>query len=153
MPLVVITTNEERELPPAFVRRCAVLNLNPPKDGAEFRTWLVDRGRVHKHLSVEETVRERAAQQVAQDRGDCDRVKYPPVGLAEYIDLLHALHELVPDGPASGRRGGDAAKAREAAQHAMLDRLSRYALVKQPDQDQRRSPVAAPSSDDDRGPS
>jgi MoxR-like ATPase len=26
-PLVVITTNEERELPAAFVRRCLVLNL------------------------------------------------------------------------------------------------------------------------------
>jgi MoxR-like ATPase len=26
-PLVVITTNEERELPAAFIRRCLVLNL------------------------------------------------------------------------------------------------------------------------------
>lgn len=29
-PLVVITTNEEREMPPAFLRRCIVLNLPPP---------------------------------------------------------------------------------------------------------------------------
>lgn len=30
LPLIIITTNEERELPAAFVRRCVVLNLNPP---------------------------------------------------------------------------------------------------------------------------
>jgi len=34
-PLVVITTNEERELPAAFVRRCVVLHLEPPKDADE----------------------------------------------------------------------------------------------------------------------
>ena len=28
-PLILITTNEERELPPAFLRRCVVLNLDP----------------------------------------------------------------------------------------------------------------------------
>lgn len=30
MPLVVITTNEEREMPPAFLRRCIVLSIPPP---------------------------------------------------------------------------------------------------------------------------
>ena len=31
-PLVVITTNEERALPAAFVRRCLILHLKPPTD-------------------------------------------------------------------------------------------------------------------------
>jgi MoxR-like ATPase len=31
-PLVILTTNEERDLPRAFVRRCVVLTLEPPDD-------------------------------------------------------------------------------------------------------------------------
>ena len=31
-PLVIITTNEERDLPQAFLRRCITLRLEPPKD-------------------------------------------------------------------------------------------------------------------------
>ena len=31
-PLVIITTNEERDLPQAFLRRCVTLRLEPPKD-------------------------------------------------------------------------------------------------------------------------
>jgi len=51
--LIVITTNEERELPAAFVRRCAVLNLNPPRDLGAFEEWLIERGSVHAHLDIE----------------------------------------------------------------------------------------------------
>jgi AAA domain (dynein-related subfamily) len=45
-PFVLITTNEDRELPAAFVRRCVVLNLNPPSDRDDpeaFKWWLIDR--------------------------------------------------------------------------------------------------------------
>jgi MoxR-like ATPase len=41
---VVITTNEERELPAAFLRRCVVLTLEPDKSYVDF---LVKRGRAH----------------------------------------------------------------------------------------------------------
>ncbi|MFN0130727.1 MAG: AAA family ATPase, partial [Verrucomicrobiales bacterium] len=39
-PLIIITTNEERELPAAFVRRCLVHQMDPPKEGLDefFRT-------------------------------------------------------------------------------------------------------------------
>lgn len=132
LPLVIITTNEERELPPAFVRRCAVLNLNPPKDDDLFIAWLVERGRVHQHLEVDDTVRKQAAEQVLDDRKAAALNGYPPVGLAEYIDLLTAVDELTQSA---------AAEARAAEQAEWLTRLSAYALVKNAGQDQARAPV------------
>ena len=132
LPLVIITTNEERELPPAFVRRCAVLNLNPPKDDDLFIAWLVERGRVHQHLEVDDTARKQAAEQVLDDRKAAALNGYPPVGLAEYIDLLTAVDELTQSA---------AAEARAAEQAEWLTRLSAYALVKNAGQDQARLPV------------
>ena len=43
-PLIIITTNEDRELPPAFVRRCLVLNISADDD---FVSWIKQRARVH----------------------------------------------------------------------------------------------------------
>lgn len=121
MPLILITTNEERELPPAFVRRCLVLNLNPPSKDEAFVAWLLQRGRVHRHLEVADTARESAARQVLKDRKAALQAGQPKVGLAEYIDLLTALDELTrhlaPD-------------ARSQAQSDWLDRLSQYFLIK-----------------------
>jgi MoxR-like ATPase len=37
-PLVIITTNEERALPDAFVRRCLVLHLRLPSDPSGWRS-------------------------------------------------------------------------------------------------------------------
>jgi len=142
LPLIVITTNEERELPAAFVRRCAVLNLNPPDGKDAFMQWLDSRGRVHAHLHVEDAARALAAGQVYADRENSLRAGYPPVGLAEYIDLLTALHELTRDEPKAGRA---------AAQMDRLRRIGAYALVKNADQDQRRPPVGAQATDEPAG--
>ncbi len=141
LPLIIITTNEERELPAAFVRRCAVLNVNPPAgDGesadAAFCQWLRDRGQVHHHLKVAEEVRELAARQVLADRKEASAAGYSHVGLAEYIDLLTALHELTQTLPEE--------QERTAAQMEWLRRLSAYALVKNANQQQDRQPLAAP---------
>jgi MoxR-like ATPase len=130
--LIIITTNEERELPPAFIRRCAVLNLNPPKDDKPFVEWLVQRGKVHNHLIIEEAARETAAEQVVEDRKAAEHAGYPKVGLAEYIDLLSALHELMQT--TSG-------EAPSKSQIDWLEQISPYALVKHAEQDQARSPV------------
>ena len=132
MPMIVITTNEERELPAAFVRRCVVLNVNPPGDEALFLDWLVQRGRVHKHLEIDETARQHAARQVHADREVSVRSGYPSVGLAEYIDLLTALHDLTQD---------VAARNRASQQVDWLQRISVYALVKNAGQKQGRDPV------------
>jgi MoxR-like ATPase len=132
-PLIIITTNEERELPPAFIRRCAVLNLNPPKDDKPFIDWLIQRGRVHQHLAIEDSARQTAAEQVLDDRKTAQSAGYPKVGLAEYIDLLTALHELT-------RAITDEAD-RKQSQLDWLKQLSAYALVKHAEQDQTRLPV------------
>ena len=46
-PLVVITTNEERTLPDAFIRRCLVLHLDLPKEPDKLIAKLVERGKTH----------------------------------------------------------------------------------------------------------
>ncbi len=134
-PLIIITTNEERELPPAFIRRCAVLNLNPPKDDKLFVDWLIQRGRVHKHLIIDDTARQTAADQVLEDRKASQRDGYPKVGLAEYIDLLTALHELT--------KTIENEDERQRSQLYWLNKLSAYTLVKHAEQDQARPPVTS----------
>ncbi len=135
MPLVVITTNEERELPAAFVRRCVVLNLNPPREEAALKRWLMERAAAHERLNVvDSAVRETAARQVLADRVAADKAGYPKVGLAEYIDLLMALAELT-----ETLEG----EARAETQRDWLEQLSAYVLVKNARQDQDRSPVPA----------
>ncbi|TXH73742.1 MAG: AAA family ATPase [Lysobacteraceae bacterium] len=126
MPLVVITTNEERELPAAFVRRCVVLNLNPPKHAPELKDWLWQRVQAHTGVMarLSPTVVGRALDQVLADRQDAERLGYPKVGLAEALDLLTALAEITQDVPNAER---------ETAQNDWLDRISAYALVKHAD--------------------
>jgi MoxR-like ATPase len=137
-PLVLITTNEDRELPAAFVRRCAVLNLQPPKDDRPdaFVAWLMARAQVHEPLQALRAegseVLKTAALQVWADRREASRNALPTVGLAEYLDLLHSLHRL---------SGADPARAAE-----LLNQLAPYALVKHRDQDQRREPHSTPSA-------
>jgi MoxR-like ATPase len=132
-PLIIITTNEERELPPAFIRRCAVLNLNPPKADNQFVDWLVQRGLVHQHLTIDDTARQTAAEQVLDDRKAAQTVGYPKVGLAEYIDLLTAVHELT--------QAITDEEDRRRSQLDWLKQLSAYALVKHAEQDQARPSV------------
>ena len=133
MPLVIISTNEEREMPPAFVRRCIVLNQNPPEADAAFMAWLVERGQAHTHLRIDPTAAQAAAEQVLADRKAGIKAGFAKVGLAEYLDLLTALHDLTEQEPAS---------ARAARQAYWLKRLSAYALVKGADQDQARTSLA-----------
>lgn len=114
-PLVIITTNDERELPPAFLRRCLVLTLQLP-DGEGLRRFLVKRGRLHFPALAKShpTVLEDAAIMLADDRATAhSRGLYQP-GLAEYLDLLRALDQL----------GGDPTQA--------LARLRTYTFRKQP---------------------
>ena len=90
-PLVVITTNEERALPDAFVRRCLVLTLAFPE-----RDRLLSIGALHQP-GLDETLRERAAALLLEHRGQRDLGPYKP-GLAEYLDLLRVLAGPLPPG-------------------------------------------------------
>lgn len=116
-PLVVITTNEERELPQAFLRRCLVLTLRLPE---ALKPWLVDMGTMHlKQLGLAARlfpeILGQAADQLIADRQDAQREQSYAPGLAEYLDLSIALARL-----------GETAEKQEK----LLKTLARFALRK-----------------------
>ncbi len=115
-PLVIVTSNEERELPAAFLRRCLVLTLKLPKAHRELSQYLVDRGALHFPKMNErypDALVQAAAQLIADRSKASENGVYAP-GLAEYLDLLRVLDYL----------GGDPAEA--------LHELHAYFFEKQP---------------------
>lgn len=92
-PLIVITTNEERRLPNAFLRRCVVHDMSLPNTETAFINYLVERGRAYYPSSKdEEKLLEEAAEQTWKDRQDCEKQRLKPLpGQAEYLDLLRAV--------------------------------------------------------------
>lgn len=88
--LIIITTNEERELPTALVRRCYTHTLKMEK-GESRVEWLVKRGKLHFNDKIDDDVYHGAATLLWKDRKSHKR--YPP-GLAEYLDLLRPLSQL-----------------------------------------------------------
>jgi MoxR-like ATPase len=115
-PLVIITTNDERELPAAFLRRCMVLTLKLPQ-GGELHRFLVERGELHFGLWAQQhrPVLEQAAQDLLDDREHAAQAGLYKPGMAEYLDLLRALQQV----------GGDAME--------QLRQLSQFAYRKQPE--------------------
>ncbi len=96
-PLVVITSNRERALPDAFVRRCVVNKIELPGSEEDLRNLLVKRGLAHFRLPDEkgkemEEVMLLAAKMLIEDRNKVSDGGTRP-GLAEYLDLLHAVDE------------------------------------------------------------
>jgi MoxR-like ATPase len=105
-PLTVITTNNERDLPEAFLRRCLVLRLPAPD-----ATRLIDI--VGEHFGplpapIEQLVRDLAEEVTGQHTGR-------PVSTAEFLDLVKVLRHL-----------GDT----EAVDDGMLEMLKRITLDK-----------------------
>lgn len=89
--LAIITTNEERALPDAFLRRCLVHHLEFPK-GDKIIEFFVDRGRAHfSAQKVSQGVLQKAAEQVKTDREHLLALNLAAPGLAEYLDLIRAL--------------------------------------------------------------
>ncbi len=113
-PLVIITTNEERELPAAFLRRCLVLPLGLPKDDDKLLNFLCGRGAVHFPQATE-AVRRKAAELLLKDRKM--EQSLPPPGQAEYLDLLRAVCRLAPD---------------ETERMSLLDKIGGFVLQKAP---------------------
>jgi MoxR-like ATPase len=91
-PLVVITTNEERSLPDAFLRRCFVLHLALPDDDGESALCeaLEVRGAAH-FPGCDRTILKKAAELIARHRLAIRRERLPAPGVAEYIDLVDAV--------------------------------------------------------------
>lgn len=85
---IVITTNGERELPPAFMRRCVVLNL-----GNVDKTWLEQVahrhfGKEHQKLYGPLADRLLDMQRAAEDKG------LRPPSTAEYLNAIRACGRL-----------------------------------------------------------
>ncbi len=121
-PIVVITTNEERELPNAFLRRCLVLTLELPTDKDALGAYLTAMGERHQKFRrksgqagrclVMPQVAERLWWRREQARKDS---LYLP-GTSEYLDLVAVLAQLYPDD--------------EAEQRKQLTRLDEFAFSK-----------------------
>jgi MoxR-like ATPase len=84
-PLVVITTNDERELPPAFLRRCVELVLEPPD-----RERLIEIGRLH-YPKAPRTLLEALADLILST--PAGGTAQPP-SIAEYLDTVRACGTL-----------------------------------------------------------
>ena len=113
-PLVIITTNEERELPPAFLRRCFVHVLKPPTDMTTYGELHLKR----RGLNSFSKVLEEAAALIRQDQQRAKQMAAYAPGLAEYLDLVIALAEREPT---------------QARQLKLLHDVARYVLHKDRD--------------------
>ncbi|WP_374495627.1 AAA family ATPase [Zoogloea sp.] len=95
-PLVIITTNEERELPHAFLRRCLVHRLELPDERGALIDWLVKVGVRHQEAPdwqghCSEDVMKQAADYVADAREHlADTGRYLP-GTSEFLDMIKVL--------------------------------------------------------------
>jgi MoxR-like ATPase len=102
-PLVVITSNDERALPNAFMRRCLVLRLDLPADDEALKARLIERGRAH-FPAASEGVLAKAADLLIRDRRDAGGHGAPRPGQAEYLDLARAVLTQYPDDEAEQER-------------------------------------------------
>jgi MoxR-like ATPase len=116
-PLVIITTNEERALPDAFIRRCLVLRLRLPDKDADLIDLLVKRAEAHFEGTDPDLLR-KAAELLVRDRRKAEQEHWLPLpGQAEYLDLVRAVINLAPD---------------PEQQRALLDKVKCYVLKKHP---------------------
>jgi MoxR-like ATPase len=90
-PLIVFTTNEDRTLPPAFIRRCVVLVLKLDEDDESLIKALIKRGEGHFPNASQELLR-KAARLLCEDRTAALAANLRPLpGQAEYLDLLRIV--------------------------------------------------------------
>ncbi|QSB03107.1 AAA family ATPase [Methylomonas sp. EFPC1] len=120
-PLVIITSNDERELPAAFIRRCLVLHL--AVDDKNLETWFLERAKVHfNDNQCSDAIKRLALQQLIADRQEAERHGTIKAGLAEYLDLLAALDEMT-DSSLQGQE-------RDAYQQCLLAEIQHFVLRK-----------------------
>lgn len=126
LPLIVITTNEERILPDAFVRRCVVLHVVLPdvaKQKVPFMALMQQRGKAH-FPNLDEAVLKKAAEILVEDRAFAIEKKLQPKpGQAEYLDLLRAVEK-------NAASNEDSAAAVKEKQLRLLDEVANYIMRK-----------------------
>jgi MoxR-like ATPase len=115
-PLIIITTNEDRELPVAFLRRCLVHHMDLPKNEPDFTNHLKARAAAHFPAgALHDAILTEAITQLKKDRDEAARQDLPKAGQAELLDLLKAVATFGTDEP---------------SQRAALERLRPYAFSK-----------------------
>ena len=96
-PLIIITTNEERDLPAAFLRRCVELRLPAVEgddgNGAQQRALLIDIGEQHLDGTLDAATVKRIAQAVLGDAGSSTAGTELP-SPAELLDTLWAAAKI-----------------------------------------------------------
>ncbi len=98
-PLTLITSNDERQLPPAFLRRCLVLTIKLPKQRQDFIDHLLTFAKAHAKTPIDaiakvpEPVIEKAAEIIRDLREKTPDGSRPP-GPAEFLDLLRVAGGL-----------------------------------------------------------
>ena len=88
-PLVVITTNEERDLPRAFIRRCVVHTLEQPKPER-----LLEIAKEHGGKRFNQAQYDAVLAKYKEIRTDRIKRKVPAPSLAELLDALAACRSL-----------------------------------------------------------
>ncbi|MFT5164485.1 MAG: MoxR-like ATPase [Alteromonadaceae bacterium] len=94
---VVITSNEERLLPQAFLRRCAVLDIQLPTDREEATEWMLEIFKTHYPDEQTQTELLTLATQVADNvidqrqRVEAQNNGDYKVGTSEFLDMLKVL--------------------------------------------------------------
>lgn len=142
-PLIVITTNRERAMPPAFLRRCLILDLVLPEyeersldptnllEGSgsinPFIEYFVQLGDAHFKGRIPETVYRKVARLLHDDREKAvlSQTGTKP-GPAEFIDLLRAMHDWVELADPSVDSSTPTAVSKESKYDYLLDRLTEF---------------------------
>jgi MoxR-like ATPase len=83
LPLIIITTNEERQLPEAFLRRCVIVEIEPPDREKRIETVAMIEGETHRELY------EKIADAIQRKR-QSERV----ISIAEFLDAVRACIRL-----------------------------------------------------------
>jgi MoxR-like ATPase len=88
-PLIIITTNEERDLPPAFLRRCVQVTLSRLETPEAFSE--IARARFGPR---DDQLYEQLAEVTIKFREDQEKQDLRPVSTAEYLDAVRACARL-----------------------------------------------------------
>jgi MoxR-like ATPase len=99
VPLIIVTTNDERDLPRAFLRRCVEIELpaldGPDPDGGQRKKLLVEIGTQHLRGRLDRNFVSKVADVIADEAQKAqadDGLQLPSP--AEFIDTLRAVHEI-----------------------------------------------------------
>jgi MoxR-like ATPase len=106
-PLVVVTTNEERDLPAAFLRRCVIAHLSAPTDDEGGHARLRAIARRHFGEQLDAKTLEVLAKRYFELRRSALAMKVRAPGTAEFLDAARAITQL--------------SSAEAGAAHALLD--------------------------------